>query len=161
MSRIGKLSDKDCLKEECTSVRSFLLCCSIRKSVSLSTLCLFKMGSLGEEVTNSYLYKHSHNPPYLKVDSASGLYINLGNGQGILDATGGAAVSAIGHGNTRVKNAIAAQLDEVEYCHPGFFKTACAEQLADFLVDSTSGKMARACILGSGPLPTAPFVSYC
>ena len=129
--------------------------------ISLPRLCLFKMGSLGEEVTNSYLYKHSHNPPYLKVDSASGLYINLGNGQGILDATGGAAVSAIGHGNTRVKKAIAAQLDEVEYCHPGFFKTACAEQLADFLVDSTSGKMARACILGSGPLPTAPFVSYC
>ena len=159
MSRIGKLSNKDCLKAECKYVRSVLLSCSIIKFVFLSTLCLFKMGSLGEGVTNSYLYKHSHDPPYLKVDSAAGLYINLANGQRILDATGGAAVSAIGHGNTRVKKAIAAQLDEVEYCHPGFFKTACAEQLADFLVDSTSGKMARACILGSGSLPTAPFCS--
>ena len=119
------------------------------------------MGSLGEEeVTNGYLYNHSHNAPYLKMDSASGLYINLANGQRILDATGGAAVSAIGHGNTRVKKAIGAQLDEVEYCHPGFFKTACAEQLADFLVDSTHGKMVRACILGSGSLPKAAICSY-
>lgn len=159
MCRIGKLSDKDCSKAEYKYVRSFLLCCSIVNFVLLSSLSLFKMGSLEEEVTNSYLYKHSHNPPYLKVDSASGLYINLANGQRILDATGGAAVSAIGHGNARVKKAIAAQLDEVEYCHPGFFKTACAEQLADFLVDSTSGKMARACIMGSGSLPMGPFGS--
>ena len=93
------------------------------------------------------------------MDSASGLYINLANGQRILDATGGAAVSAIGHGNAHVKKAIAAQLDEVEYFHPGFFNTACAEQLAHFLVDSTSGKMARACILGSGSLSKGPFVT--
>jgi adenosylmethionine-8-amino-7-oxononanoate aminotransferase len=108
------------------------------------------MGSLGEEAPSSYFYKRSHNPPYLKVGSASGIYLNLANGQRILAATGGAAVSAIGHGNSRVKKAIVAQLDEVEYCHPGFFKTTCAEQLADFLVDSTNGNMARACILGSG-----------
>jgi hypothetical protein len=41
----------------------------------------------------------------------------------------------------------------VLYCHPGFFKTSIAEQLANFLVDSTGGKMARACITGSGLHP--------
>lgn len=109
------------------------------------------MGSLGvEEPSTKYLYKHAHNAPYALVKSSSGIYVETVNGQCILDATGGAAVSAIGHGNARVKKAINLQLDEVEYCHPGFFKTSVAVQLADFLVDSTNGAMARACITASG-----------
>ena len=108
-----------------------------------------------ESPKTSYLYKHAHNAPYAKVVSASGIWLETANGQRILDATGGAAVSAIGHGNTRVKKAIVAQLDEVEYCHPGFFKTSVVERLASFLVDSTNGAMARACITASG-IPNSP-----
>lgn len=111
-----------------------------------------KMGSIREPTDNRYMYKQSHNDAYLTVKSASGIYLNLENGQRILDATGGAAVSSLGHGDARVTTAIAQQLDQVSYCHPGFFKTSIAEQLADFLVDSTDGKMARACITGSGLL---------
>jgi Aminotransferase class-III len=110
------------------------------------------MGSLGEATQGGYLYKQSHNDAYLTVESASGIWLNLANGQRVLDATCGAAVTSIGHGNARVKKAIMAQLDEVSYCHPGFFRTSIAERLADFLVDSTNGKMARACITGSGSL---------
>lgn len=84
--------------------------------------------------SGKYLYKHVQNAPYAKIESAAGIYLTLENGQKILDATGGAAVVAIGHGNQRVKKAIAAQLDEVAYCHPGFFKTTAAEQLADLLI---------------------------
>lgn len=103
-----------------------------------------------ESHPTKYLYKHAHNAPYATIKSASGIYMETSSGQLILDATGGAAVSAIGHGNGRVKEAIIAQLDEVEYCHPGFFKTNCVEQLADFLVNSTKGALARACITASG-----------
>lgn len=111
------------------------------------------MGSLSKTATgNGYMYKQSHNDAYLTVKSASGIYLNLENGQRILDATCGAAVSSLGHGDARVTRAIAQQLDQVSYCHPGFFKTSIAEQLANFLVDSTDGKMARACIMGSGVL---------
>lgn len=84
------------------------------------------------------------------VVSASGLYFTLENGQQILDSTGGAAVSAIGHGNTRVKNAIVEQLDKFTYAHPGYFQNAVSHQLADILVESTGGKLSRACLLGSG-----------
>jgi Aminotransferase class-III len=122
-----------------------------------SILLLKVMGSLGEAARGGYLYKQSHNDAYLKVESASGIWLNLANGQRILDATCGAAVSSIGHGNARVKKAIVAQLDQVSYCHPGFFRTSIAEQLADFLVDSTGGKMARACITGSGLLTSSSF----
>lgn len=105
-----------------------------------------------KKTENGYLYKQSHNDAYLTVKSASGIYLTLENGQQILDATCGAAVSSLGHGDTRVTRAIVQQLDQVSYCHPGFFKTPIAEQLANFLVDSTDGNMARACITGSGVL---------
>lgn len=109
------------------------------------------MGSITEIRSEAYLYKHAHsNDSYLTVEASSGLYLKLSDGRKILDATGGAAVSAIGHGNKRVQRAVAVQLEQVEYCYPGFFKTACAQQLADHLVKSTNGKMARASFLGSG-----------
>jgi Aminotransferase class-III len=116
------------------------------------------MGSLGA-TRSGYLYKQSHNDAYLEVESASGMWLNLANGQRILDATCGAAVTSIGHGDVRVKRAIVAQLDQVSYCHPGFFRTSIAEQLANFLVDSTNGKMARACITGSGWLSQSLLLS--
>ncbi|KAE8420580.1 pyridoxal phosphate-dependent transferase [Aspergillus pseudocaelatus] len=94
------------------------------------------MGSIPEP---AYLYKNVvHSPTEPSVQSAKGMYIHLDNGQIILDATGGAAVCGIGHGV------------ELEYSHPGYFPNAPAMQLADLLVESTGGKMSRACILGSG-----------
>ena len=111
------------------------------------------MGSITENRSEAYFYKHAHsNDSYLSVEAGSGLYLKLSDGRKILDATGGAAISAIGHGNKRVQKAVAAQLEQVEYCYPGFFKTTCAQQLADHLVKSTNGKMARACLLGSGTI---------
>ncbi|KAL8966251.1 MAG: hypothetical protein Q9183_003453 [Haloplaca sp. 2 TL-2023] len=101
---------------------------------------------------SGYFYKHTDNEPYALVKSCSPLYIETVNGQRILDATGGAAVSAIGHRNTRVKEAIGSQLDEVEYCHSSFFKTTAALQLADLLVESTDGALTRACFTASGKL---------
>lgn len=81
---------------------------------------------------------------------ASGIYLTLNTGQKVIDSTCGAAVSAIGHGNHRVKEAIIAQLDRVEYAHPGYFQNVPALELADLLVKTTNGKMARACLVGSG-----------
>jgi adenosylmethionine-8-amino-7-oxononanoate aminotransferase len=102
---------------------------------------------------SALLYKHAQISTALTVKSGRGLYLTLENGQQILDATGGAGVTAIGHGNSRVSAAVAAQLDEIAYVHPGFYKTTIAERLADFLVDSTKGKMSRAVLVGSGMLP--------
>ncbi|KAH0541963.1 hypothetical protein FGG08_003595 [Glutinoglossum americanum] len=95
------------------------------------------------------LHRDLHRDPS-KVVSASGNYLTLSNGQVILDATGGAAVSCIGHGNQRVKSAIAAQLDETAYCHTLLFTSSGAEGLAKALIDSTHGEMAKAFIVSSG-----------
>ena len=109
------------------------------------------MGSISEP---TFFYQNAYQTSAPIVKSASGLYFTLENGQKILDSTCGAAVSAIGHGNSRVKDAIVTQLDELAYAHPGYFQNTPALQLAEFLVQSTGGKMARACLIGSGTLFT-------
>ena len=82
---------------------------------------------------------------------ASGLYLTLSDGRKVIDATGGAAVSCIGHGDERVAKAIAAQVTRIDYIHSMFFSCSPTEELARALIDSTGGKMARAFIINSGP----------
>ncbi len=84
------------------------------------------------------------------VTFARGNYLTLDNGQRIFDATGGAAVACLGHGNKRVKRAVAAQMDEVAYCHSLFFGSRSGEGLARHLIDSTKGRMSKAFIVSSG-----------
>ncbi|KAL3461977.1 pyridoxal phosphate-dependent transferase [Aspergillus heterothallicus] len=106
---------------------------------------------MGSNAEPKYLYQSvTDGPSPPMVTSAEGMYFTLDNGLKILDATCGAAVSAIGHGNEQVKKAVIRQLNTVAYCHPGFFQNSPALELADLLIDSTGGRLSRACILGSG-----------
>ncbi len=57
------------------------------------------------------------------------------DGKRYLDASGGAAVSCLGHGHPRVIEAIKTQLDQVAYAHTGFFTSGPAEALADHLIE--------------------------
>src|SRR5690606_29812132 len=64
----------------------------------------------------------------------AGLYLYDDKGREYLDASGGAAVSCLGHGHPAVTRAIHAQLDRLAYAHTSFFTTQVAEELADTLV---------------------------
>jgi adenosylmethionine-8-amino-7-oxononanoate aminotransferase len=57
------------------------------------------------------------------------------NGKSYIDASGGAAVSCLGHGHPDVLAALHKQLDALAYAHTGFFTTEIAERLADRLVE--------------------------
>jgi adenosylmethionine-8-amino-7-oxononanoate aminotransferase len=57
------------------------------------------------------------------------------NGESYLDASGGAAVSCLGHGHPDVLAALHRQLDTIAYAHTGFFTTDIAEKLADRLIE--------------------------
>lgn len=108
----------------------------------------------GTDTTNStvqsaVLHRSLHREP-LKVVSASGHYLHLSNGQSILDATGGAAVSCLGHGNKRVRDALIDQMDQVSYCHSLLYGTDAAEKLATLLCETTGGEMTRAFFISSG-----------
>jgi adenosylmethionine-8-amino-7-oxononanoate aminotransferase len=57
------------------------------------------------------------------------------NGGSYIDASGGAAVSCLGHGHPDVLAALHSQLDTIAYAHTGFFTTDIAERLADRLIE--------------------------
>ncbi|KAF5017399.1 hypothetical protein F66182_10679 [Fusarium sp. NRRL 66182] len=99
---------------------------------------------------NSLLYKNFQKHPAALIESTSGIYLNTSDGRRILDATSGAAVACLGYDNKEVQDAVIEQLVSVPYCHPGFYKTKAAEELADFLVESTGGRMSKAVLCGSG-----------
>src|SRR5579862_6655752 len=66
--------------------------------------------------------------------SGEGIYIRDQSGKEYIDASGGAAVSCLGHSHPDVLAAMRAQLDTLEYAHTSFFTTPAAEELADDLV---------------------------
>ena len=95
------------------------------------------------------LHRNIHKHPY-QVTQGQGLYFTLSDGRRIIDATGGAAVSCIGHGDDRIRQVIASQITKLDYCHSLFFSCDSSEDLSKFLIDSTNGEMARVFIVNSG-----------
>jgi len=83
--------------------------------------------------TTRILHRQIHGslPVAVKGD---GVYIIDRDGKRYLDASGGAAVSCLGHSHPRVIEAIKKQVDEIAYAHTGSFTSEPAEALADFLV---------------------------
>jgi adenosylmethionine-8-amino-7-oxononanoate aminotransferase len=64
----------------------------------------------------------------------AGITLQDQEGRSYLDASGGAAVSALGHGHPDVIAAMHRQIDQCAYAHTSFFTTEVAERLADRLV---------------------------
>ncbi|MDV7338956.1 aspartate aminotransferase family protein [Terasakiella sp. A23] len=83
-------------------------------------------------------------------EKGDGPYIIAQNGDAYIDASGGAAVSCIGHSNERVRAAIHEQVDKLAYAHTGFFSSEPAEKLADFLIERAPGDMAAAYFVSGG-----------
>jgi adenosylmethionine-8-amino-7-oxononanoate aminotransferase len=79
-----------------------------------------------------------------------GHYLVLADGREIFDASGGAAVACIGHGDARVADAIGRQAGKMSYAHTGFFTSEPAEALADLLLADEPGGLCRAFFVSSG-----------
>ena len=82
--------------------------------------------------------------------SASGVLIRDASGRDYLDASGGAAVSSLGHGHPDVIAAMHAQIDRLAYAHTSFFTTEVAEALADELVGSAPAGISHAYLVSGG-----------
>ncbi|KAI0132012.1 exocyst complex protein exo70 [Xylariales sp. AK1849] len=87
---------------------------------------------------------------FLLISSGSRSRLVFEDGHSIIDASGGAAVACLGHGDVRVRDAIITQLDKISYCATTFYTTAVCEELCRQLVGSTQGHMSRAYIVCSG-----------
>ena len=72
------------------------------------------------------------------------------DGRRYLDASGGAAVSCLGHAHPDVIAAMHAQLDRLAYAHTSFFTTEVAEALADHLVAHAPAGTSHAYFVSGG-----------
>ncbi|TCZ58547.1 aspartate aminotransferase family protein [Roseicella aquatilis] len=71
-------------------------------------------------------------------------------GREVLDASGGAAVSCLGHQHPRVVAAVQRQAGQLCYAHTSFFTTEAAEALAEELVGHEPGGLAQAYVVSGG-----------
>ncbi len=98
----------------------------------------------------SHVFPRAINSPPPMAVSAGGCYLVDASGKKYLDASGGAAVSCLGHGDTEVIGAIKDQLDQLAYAHTGFFTTEPAEKLADLLIEHAPGDLGRVYLVSGG-----------
>ena len=89
-----------------------------------------------------------HTPPVAA--SALGMTIRDQAGRQYLDASGGAAVSSLGHGHPDVLAAMHAQIDRIAYAHTTFFTTEVAEELADQLIRTAPAGMSHVYLVSGG-----------
>ena len=66
------------------------------------------------------IHRSLHTAPLTAV-SATGIHIADQSGKQYIDASGGAAVSCLGHGHPDVLAAMHAQIDKLAYAHTSFF----------------------------------------
>ena len=79
-----------------------------------------------------------------------GVWLTAADGREILDASGGAAVSCLGHQHPRVVEAIQRQVGTLAYAHTSFFSSTPAEELAETLVGHEPGGLAYAYFVSGG-----------
>ena len=95
------------------------------------------------------LHRHTgHDYPF--AISGAGVTIRDAAGKEYIDASGGAAVSCLGHSHQDVLAAMHAQLDRLAYAHTSFFTTQVAEELADDLVAHAPRGIGRVFFLSGG-----------
>ena len=87
-------------------------------------------------------------PP--KATGGEGVWLIAEDGRRILDASGGAAVSCLGHQHPRVLEAMSRQMARLAYAHTGFFSSEPAEALAEQLVGEEPGGLAYAYFVSGG-----------
>src|SRR5215475_824872 len=87
-------------------------------------------------------------PP--KAIGGEGIYLIAEGGRRVLDASGGAAVSWLGHQHPRVIEAMAQQASKLAYAHTAFFSSEPAEALAETLVGHEPGGLAYAYFVSGG-----------
>jgi len=82
--------------------------------------------------------------------AGDGVFIIDKDGKRYLDASGGAAVSCLGHSNARVRDAIIAQSQKLAFAHTSFFTSEPAEELAEFLIRRTPETLTKVHYVSGG-----------
>jgi adenosylmethionine-8-amino-7-oxononanoate aminotransferase len=81
---------------------------------------------------------------------AQGIHIYDQNNKAYIDASGGAAVSCLGHGHPDVLAAMHAQIDQHAYAHTGFFTSDVTEKLANHLIQHAPKELGNVYFVSGG-----------
>lgn len=100
---------------------------------------------------STVLHRNLREAPPLAV-SGDGIWLVDAAGKRYLDASGGAAVSCLGHSYPEIVAAVQLQVAALPYAHSGFFTSGPAEELAAHLVARAPAGFGagRAAFVGSG-----------
>jgi len=82
--------------------------------------------------------------------SGQGVRLTDSDGKEYIDASGGAAVSCLGHGHPDVIAAMHTQIDKLAYAHTSFFTTEVAEELAANLIRQAPAGTSHAYFVSGG-----------
>ena len=94
---------------------------------------------------------HRHTRGELPIAArGDGVYVIDSTGKRYLDASGGAAVSCLGHSHPRVIRAIQEQVQQLAYAHTGFFTSEPAERLAELLAQHAPGQLDYVYLVSGG-----------
>jgi len=94
-----------------------------------------------------------HRNPKIDLPTAvggQGMELIDTNGKRYIDASGGAAVSSLGHGHPRVIKAIQDQVAQLAYAHTSFFTTQVSEDLANMLAAAAPGNLNHVYFVSGG-----------
>src|SRR5262245_26382164 len=98
----------------------------------------------------SHVFHRSARAEFPVAVAGNGPYLYDKSGTRYLDASGGAAVSCLGHGHPAVVGAIKEQADRLAYAHTSFFSSEPAEALADWLIEAAGGAFERVYSVSGG-----------
>jgi len=106
--------------------------------------------SSDQKPEHGYVLHRTLNSDLPVAASGKGPYIYDAAGRKYLDASGGAAVSCLGHGHPHVTQAIIEQAQRLAFAHTSFFTNEPMERLAQFLVERSPAGIEAAAIVCGG-----------
>jgi adenosylmethionine-8-amino-7-oxononanoate aminotransferase len=98
----------------------------------------------------THVFHRDTRASYPVAVAGDGPYLVDRDGKRYLDASGGAAVSCLGHSHPRVIEAIRRQAAQLAYAHTSFFTNEPMEALADRLVTGAPGDLDRVYLVTGG-----------
>ena len=98
----------------------------------------------------SYVFHRMPKKPLPVAVAGEGIEIIDSTGKRYIDASGGAAVSCLGHSHPRAIDAIERQARQLAYAHTSFFTSEAAEALAERLVKAAPAGIGHAYFVSGG-----------
>jgi len=98
----------------------------------------------------SHILHRAINHAYPVAVGGEGIHIIDAEGKRYIDASGGAAVSCLGHSHPDITRAMHEQADKLAFAHTSFFTTEPAEKLADKLISGAPSGVSHVYYVSGG-----------